>query len=153
MDPQKLDDLDKKINKSYNVRIFTLLEIIKVTIQFYLLKKYKSNDLAFDFIKKISNKTIRERKLVNILECLIDQIKQSNTFYLYLRKKNFTNQIFQEKIKQVRNFVHKRICFSENFPLDKVIKIVENENYTLSEIFQDRRKLEFETYFVKGNVD
>lgn len=152
MDPKKLDALDKKINKSFNVRIFTLLEIIKVTVQFYLQSKYKSGELAFDFITKIRNKTIRERKLTNILECLIEQIKQANTFYLYLRKKNFGSQNFQEKSRQVQDFVRRRVAFSEEFPLEKMIKIVENENYTLGEILGDRRKFEIETYFVKGRV-
>lgn len=44
------------------------------------------------------------------------------------------------------------MALSHDFPIGTISQIFENESYSLQEILRDNRKIDFESYFIKGWV-
>lgn len=147
--------MDCKINKSINKRILYLLKKLKSLLTFYCEKKNLKTKYPLTSIQDIKIKTIRESNLVIILskhnqEKLLDYLKNTNTFYLYLQKKNFRDKQTQQKYNKQEQVLEHSMALSKSFPINIVSQIYENEHYTVQEITRDKRGVDFESYFLKG---
>lgn len=83
---------------------------------------------------------------------LVEFLRSTNTFYLYLQKKNFRDAATRDKHKRQEALLEASLSLGRAFPVDVLAQIFENGGYSLEEILRDARKVDFESYFVKGGL-
>jgi len=77
-------------------------------------------------------------------------LKNTNTFYLYLKKKNFKDENTQLKYQRQELVLDRSMALTKDFPIGIISQIFENETYSIQEIKRDNRKIDYESYFIKG---
>lgn len=153
---EKVADLDQKTNKVLNKSIIFFLKRLKTLVGYYAQCKGLTAGLPIDAIRNEPEKSIRESILcqvvgrVLIADDLAKEVKKVNTFYLYLRRKNFKDALTKKKHKLRQTMLEAELLLAKNFPVDVLLQVAENEAYNLREITRDRRNINYESYFTRG---
>lgn len=80
----------------------------------------------------------------------MDFLKGTNTFYLYLKKKNFRDPNIRRKHALQETVLENSLSLGRAFPVSSMVQIFENETYSIEDILRDNRKVDFESYLRKG---
>lgn len=101
-------------------------------------------------IQKLTQKIERRENSTNFLTQLIDLFKQKDTYYLYLKKTNFRDKERIQNYYEKKELIQQIFPFKNNLINESLFQIIENQSYSIKDILNDKRNVNWKEYFKKG---